>query len=233
MALTQDWREERLLHFLSPGRRLELLPKWLAAPKRGQVMRCAVLCRQEGDLVLSPPRPSLPQPALGRPLEITFLSQDRKGSRRYGYYSLVLDTLDDFSFKGSPRPGVVVLFPRKQDIAPIDLRQSRRFVVAPGGFLNLEVKGLSGVQLLDISLTGLRFRHGAPGSGPVRNDRLALNLLIDDQAHGLRGQVVGVRLGPGGSEVSVELSTLALNVRTALIQVLREMESYDPGHKEI
>ena len=225
MAAAQGWHREGLVRVLSAGRRLELLPKWHEAPMRAKVLSSSILGRHQGDLVLSPPRPSLPSPVLGRPMEVTFLSREKSGPRRYGYYSMVLDSLEDFAYQGGSRPGVVVLFPRKHDIFPISLRQSRRFQIQPGGSLDLRVTGLSDVQLLDISIHGMRFSHGVTKDGPKPRDKLGLNLLIDQKAHDISGQVVGKRCKKNITEVSVELATLPLNIRAALIQALRDLEA--------
>ena len=232
MAVTPGWQKEGLAQFLSPGRPLELLPKWHGAPMRAKVLQSSILGRHEGDLVLSLPKPSLPKPVLGRPMEVTFLSRDKFGLRRYGYYSMVLDTLEDFTSQGEARPGVVVLFPRKRDIFPISLRQTRRFSIAPGGSLDLEVKGLDDVRLLDISIRGIRFSHKPTKGGPRRRDQLELTLMVNQKAHGLIGKVVGIRQQKNIPEVSMELGDLALSVRAALIQALRELEAKAPKREE-
>lgn len=232
MAVTPGWHKEGLVQFLSPGRPLELLPKWHGAPMRAKVLRSSILGRHEGDMVLSPPNPSLPKPVLGRPVEVTFLSRDKFGPRRYGYYSMVLDTLEDFDCQGGARPGVVVLFPRKHDIFPISLRQTRRFPVVPGESLDLEVKGLDDVQLLDISIRGMRFSHKPTKGGPRRRDQLELTFRLNQKAHGLSGQVVGIRQEKTIPEVSVEMGTLTLNARATLIKALRELEAKAPKREE-
>ena len=232
MAVTPGWQKKGLVQTLAPGRKLALLPKWHGAPLRAKVLSSLVLGRHQGDLVLSPPHPSLPQPVLGRPMEVTFLSRDRSGLRRYGYYSMVLDTLEDFTCQQGARLGVVVLFPRQQDIFPISLRQTRRFPVVPGGPLGLQVKGLTEVRLLDISIQGLRFSHRPGKGGPRRLDEVALTLLINEEAHGLDGKIVGLKQRKNITELSVEMGALPLNARAALIQALREMEADEPEREE-
>jgi hypothetical protein len=182
-----------------------------------------VLGTQEDDLVLSYPKPPLESPLLGQPLEITFLCREEAGPRRYGYYSLVLDTLDDFPGPQGLNTAMVVLYPRQQDLISTNLRQAKRYRIGPQSELTVFVDGISNIEILDISLKGLRFRHNQEEWNYSLDERIQLYLNLYDRTYAVSGRVVRTALTMGGQEVSVALDTLRLDLWSELLQLVQDL----------
>lgn len=228
-----DWNQEWLGGLFAPGRELDILLAGRSTWQEKAVRRAKVLGLAEGDLALSAPEPPLPQPVLGRAVEITVLDRRVGGRpRRYGYQTSVLDVIDDFPGVGGDSRAVVVMFPRADDVYPTNLRRAKRFAVPSQGFLRMALENGEPVHLLDISVKGLRFLH--PSSQPpcTVDGLLRPTLIIHEQPYAIAGRVAGVKPAEGGAEVSMELGVLHLDAWTSLLVALHELEHGPQSRKE-
>jgi hypothetical protein len=210
--------------YFSAGKQVDVLPRRSEVLEAKQVRQARVLGMQNGDLVLSLPDPPLPSPLLGQALEITFLVEPEQNAQRYGYYTLILDTLDNYPIKGQTGDGVVVLFPTEKDLVRSNLRTEKRFKVNSRRHLGLKIPGLNKIKLLDISLCGLRFSF--PGTKPLvaKGQKLSLQLAIQNEAHHLHGGVVETVQNDKETQVRMELDALPLDLWSHMLQILHDLE---------
>jgi hypothetical protein len=228
-----DWNQEWLNGLFAPGRDLDILLAGRSTWQEKAVRRAKVLGLAEGDLALSSPEPALPQPVLGRAVEITVLDK-RPGarSRRYGYQTSVLDVVSDYPGQTGSTKAVVVMFPRADDVYPTNLRRAKRFAVPSQGFLGLALEGGDPVRLLDISVKGLRFLHPEIRLPWQVDGLLRPTLIIHEQPYPITGRVAGIKPAASGTEVSMELGVLHLDAWTSLLVALHELEHGPEGRKE-
>lgn len=218
---------------LSPGKALEPGSAVDVIPERENTFlplhprRCKVLGVEDGDLVISFPDPPLPSPVLGKAVSVSFVLDGEKGPQRLGFFSLVLDVVNQKAEEQGQPAALVVVYPGERDLGPMELRRLKRHPVPPNGNLKLHLEELDSVRLMDISRQGLRFaitknKNLAPGQ------KLAMNLCIKDRDYLIHGQVLQVRPGDHNFQVSVLLETLSLDVWTGLEQALLEIKRNNP-----
>ena len=212
-----------------PGKLLDVLPRRTEVLSEKQVRHAMVLGVKEEDLVLSLPDPPLTDPLIGQALEITFLTQKADQSERFGYFTLILDTLEDFEARAGHENGLVVLYPHKEDIIPTTLRHEKRYKVNGRQKLGLKVKGLSRPTLEDISLSGLRFRCENCNQIIKKDQNLEISLIIKRKTYPLTGKVIESRRQKSSIQVRMALDTLPLDLWSYLIKVLHELDSNGKG----
>jgi hypothetical protein len=218
------WTSERLKALFAPGRQVQVLLAGRRVWQRNAVRHAAILEVMEDEIILSQPRPPLPPPWLGQPVEISVLLDDGPGQQlRYAYTCSILDVLPAYPGPQGPQPAVVVMYPREEDIYPTSLRKARRLAVPPGAPLQLWLAGQS-LKLLDISQKGLRFSGGEQLSGYRPGDDLRIKLMVHDEPQKMHGRVAAVNRAAEGWEVSMELGILPLDAWTSLLEALQELE---------
>lgn len=228
-VVSREIDPEKLSDLFSPGKQVDVLLGHRESQQERSVRRAMILGQQEGDLAMSPPEPPLPEPVLGRPMEVTIVAEGQGEPGRYGFQTMVLDMVADYPGEQGGGQAVVVMFPRPEDVYPTSLRQAKRYKVPTGGFLSASRADAPGLELLDISAKGLRlFWPGVlPGDlGPESEVRLALN--IHDEQYQVVGRVAGISPRQDGQEISLDLGVLPLDLWTSLLVSLHELE-HGPG----
>lgn len=220
-----DWTDQQLAEAFGPGREVMILLPRREAFRRAVLRQAIVLGRHQDDLALSPPEPSLPQPMLGQGLEVTTLVPDGGRHQRYAYRACVLDELVDFP-AGSGGRAVVVTCPRQEDLYATSLRRAQRFRVASRAPVRL-FWGDDELELLDISIKGLRCTLANGCGGLVVAEAIQLTLEIHDEPFKVGGRVAGINEQAGRCELSVELGILALDAWASLQELIAELEPLD------
>lgn len=198
----------------------------VAFPGAKRVLRSRVLEMDQYEMVLSWPEPAPEKVPLGMSLEVTVVCQEAPGPRRWGYATTVLDVAEaDWRGRG-PEPVLVVLPPTPRDLGHANLRGAPRYAVPQGGFLTLAVEGLAQVELVDISLHGLRLRVPGDRPPPARGESLSMRLGIWEAGFDVRGKVVSTAPDDGGMACSVALETLSLDVRVELVSALKLLDDH-------
>ena len=225
MELLQENPKLALEQIFVPGRVVDVLPRRTEVFTEKQVRHAMVLGIKDEDLVLSLPDPPLASPLVGQALEITFLAQGAQSPARYGYFTLILDTLEQTQAReGFDHSGVIVLFPHDEDIIPTTLRNEKRYRVHGRSQISIKVKGLGGLSLEDISLKGLRFRYMTCNRHVKQGESLELLLQIHKYDHPLKGRVVESSKDPDGVQVRMELDSLPLDLWSGLLQLLHDLD---------
>ncbi len=217
------WTPERLERVFSPGRRLDLLVADRERALRQGLRQTQILGRSQDDLALDQPRPNQPALVLGQALEVTVLVDDQGVPQRYAYRTNVLDLLDDFPSPDGPRPALVVMFPRCEDIYATNLRRARRYRVSPQAPVTL-LWDQAQAQLIDLSVKGLRYAWSQGDPILTPGESLDLVLMIHDEKFRVKGRVAGVYKNKEKTEVAVELGILSLDAWTSLQELIQTLE---------
>lgn len=214
------WQTEHGLadpqRWLAPGQEVAVFPQRDGLEQMARVRKALVLGIHDGDLVISHPEPPLQEPVLGQALSITFVAHTGAEKERLGFFSLVLDTLDEYADSKTGLPALVVIFPGQRDLSPSNLRKIARHPVPKDSPITLLVEGLKQVRLVDISRKGLRFVCREPGQIAIGSS-LAMSLDLHDRAYEINGVVVGAYEKQEGVQVSVSMEALPLNIWTGLL----------------
>ena len=210
---------------LAPGNLVDVLPRRSEVLSEKQVRQARVLGVVDGDLVLSLPDPPLSTPLVGQALEITFLIEGKPRPERYGYFTLILDTLDKSQAdRELSREGMVVLFPHQEDIIPTTLRSEKRYRVGDRNTLKVKVQGLNNLVLEDISLKGLCFKSPSKNPKLAQDQALNLSLCLGKEQYPLYGRVVECCPDSNCARVRMELDALPLDLWSNMLQLLHDLD---------
>lgn len=221
------WSSKQVNKVLTPERPLEILLVGSLAWHNITVRHTVVLSTSPGQLILRSPEPPLPNLSPGQFLEIAFLCKDELQSiQRYAFNANILNILNDFPAMTGPVEAVVVVYPNPEDIYPSTLRRERRYTIAPGSPLHLWLEGRR-LNLLDLSLKGLRFKIAGDLALWKPGDNVAIDLIIDNQSKRINGRVADVYMRPEGMEVSLEIGVLPMDVWTTILETLQKLERGD------
>jgi hypothetical protein len=218
------WTPNRVDSILIPDRPLDVLLVGRLAWHNITVRHTVVLSTSPGELILRSPDPPLPNLSPGQFLEITFLCrEDLQPLQRYAFNANILNMVNDFPTPAGPVAAVVVVYPSPEDIYPSSLRRERRYPVPPGSPLHLWLEGRC-LNLLDLSLKGLRFKIDEDLASLKPGDKIKIDLVIDNKSKRINGRVAAVNMRPEGREISMEVGVLTLDVWTTLLETLQKLE---------
>lgn len=215
---------KRLHLILIPGLSVDIYLIGRLAWQNISVRRTVVLSVSQGELILRSPEPPLPNLRLSQFLEISFLCEEASQPlQRYAFNASILKVLTDFPSPEGPVMAVAVAYPYPEDIYASTLRRDRRFPVPTDSPLHLLLEGRR-INLLDLSLKGLRFRIGKDLAAWKPGDNVELDLVVGNKSKRIHGRVAAVNMRPEGREISMEVGVLTLDVWTTLLETLQKLE---------
>ena len=131
--------------------------------------------------------PPVPKSLLHKEIIVTYLVREKDGPVRYGFPAKVTKFIDHYKLNSAQEVNAVAVS-RRADPTPYSIRMF--FRVEPSGKSSLRIEALQKeVNILDISLGGVRFSHEktlALKTGGI----LALRVMIDVAAYEVEGRVL-------------------------------------------